>query len=496
MDFIDLNTNNEIGNQEASAKAVIVKLPPPLLPSVEDFQGRLSVSGDPFEKMMSQVALADDPFECLTRIRSSPGHLVTNFTELETFFQNDVQIFSPNYIANSFLSCDISPIVDVTCSDQPSVFNHGFLLSSKNSISDKTPSGSDEKDEKSDEVKDRSVTGTKLPEKQASPPVWQCVVMDDQGDIMLETPPLDMCETDDEEDSLEQMKIPMLEQLQKNSKTEEEIPEPPEYTETNTSVLNTSAVVDDLRRRMKDVMNKRISPATPELKRDKTFDIDPSKSIVKKTEPEGKDEDSADTFMEKLKEMCCEHNVSVVENSENNSHNKSMIVVLINDTSKNVGSQLQRRKSFSNEIPRLVVDAPPKRRRSVTSGPSGQKKPETPKKWQPPVGRALPSPQFRGKALKIRTTEASKMKVTGSGPMRAIRPQTRIQADENITPPERIVSKRRSLVTTSTPKLNLNKSPVPQHKFPTKTSMKKTPESGRHLLETNKLNPRVSFSSK
>ncbi|GAB0088391.1 Zinc finger, CCHC-type [Sergentomyia squamirostris] len=51
-------------------------------------------------------------------------------------------------------------------------------------------------------------------------------------------------------------------------------------------------------------------------------------------------------------------------------------------------------------------------------------------------------------------------------PMCAIRSQSGIEANENITPPERIVSKHRSLVTNSKPNLNLNKSPAAHHSFP------------------------------
>uniref|UniRef100_A0A1B0DLI5 Uncharacterized protein n=1 Tax=Phlebotomus papatasi TaxID=29031 RepID=A0A1B0DLI5_PHLPP len=483
-------------------------------------KGRLSIGGDPFEKMLSQARLHNDPFECLSRSKlSSVSSLTNNVGDLEDFFQGSPILITPN--SNSaFVFCDISPIVNSSNSDQ-SVLNNAFVQTSS-VVSGKTASNSDEiiprkrfgsepvvRESEGKEKPNKTVHGEMIPEKALESPdivLWQSIVDDVKEDLTTEMPPPMFSETD--EDSLENLKIPILEQLsmaEKQSGQKEDTSSSPEIPSVTSSVFETSAIVEDLRRRMKDVLNKRIhsedlnttdkSLNAKGLIRQETFEIDKKPKDAMENQKKAAEDSSEDTFMEKLKMMCGEHNVSVVQDASKMNDSQSRIVVLVNQDSTKPGTPLKRRNSFCSEIPRPTDSPTARRRRSVTVAPPKTDL-LTPREWKCPVGKVLPSPQFRGQQLKIRAAEP---KIRGSvGPMRALRPTPKIQVDENVTPPERgPIRKRRSLVTTSTPKVDSSKplgTSTPLVKFPDKASHKRLSCGPKHLTENNRIQPRFTPS--
>ncbi|XP_055683143.1 uncharacterized protein LOC129790016 [Lutzomyia longipalpis] len=523
MDFIDLTNSSE--ENAAAPKS----MPAPLLPPVENFEGRMSIGGDPFEKMLTEAKLHSDPFECL-RHTTSAISLTTNLSDLEIFLQESANSVSPGSINHTFMFCDISPITNTSEIEPASVLNNAFVhmssklpgMSSKPTIRKRTESAPVATEKGSDERKSRSVTVEKIKMKSPEPSLWHSIASEVQEDLMSLAPPPLFEEND--EDSLENLKIPILEQI--NAAEEQpqntEVSSSPEKLPTCNSVLETSAVVEDLRRRMKDVLNMRITSNDLDITgkseeksmndrggilRQDTFSIDKGqKKLAEDTAmPEKKTSAPADeSFMEKLMVMCGEHNVSIVQDaSQMEKKNQSMIVVYVNkeDSSKTEGGQLKRRNSFSSDIPRATLsvkdDSGSRRRRSVTTV-------ATPgaREWKYPVGRVLPSPNFRGQPLKIRGGDVKPR--TTVGPLKALRPTPKINVDENVTPPERGAKKRRSLVTTSTPKVGFRKpvdSSTPQLKLPPDQlapakllHRRQSTGPKKCLTESNNLHPRYTPS--
>ncbi|XP_059617140.1 uncharacterized protein LOC132262039 [Phlebotomus argentipes] len=455
MDLINLSPASE-----KSQSILSMSMPAPLLPPIENWEGRLSISGDPFEKMQTQANLHNDPYECLNHNRAASGPLSTNLGDLEEFLQSDFMI-TPLDSNRAFIFCDISPIFNSFSGGQASLLDKGFLMQSSSALSGSSAKIYSTSGEK--------VSPAKSSENNAEVTAWHSIVAENQEDLTTQTPP-PMFDGEELDDSLEDMKIISLDDIPAAEDIKEPecvTPPPPQETLAVTHSVN----VEDLRRRMKDMLNKKVNPddsaliPTDEcldnvgLERQGTFNIDKgteknhSNDTGEIKSPE-EQKDTENAFLEKLKVICGEHNVSFVRDAADVQDNQSKIVLFMNDSSETGQRQpvLKRNNSFSSEIPRNVSVSSGRRRRSATAVETRMQDREAARDWSSAVNRALPSPQFRGK-LKLRTAEVKpSVKV---GPMRALQPQPKIRVDENETPPELVAKtrdKRKSLVATSTPK--------------------------------------------